>query len=108
MAMKIRPGEMIRSTWAKPFFSESVSSVCLSRGAGELAADFTQEAGAVGNCGTEILGNRLSHIRQRVPHAEIHTSSSCGRISQNGHVLTGMVGGGPARIGIAAVVRGNH
>src|SRR5882762_10367594 len=105
--MKIRPGEMIRSTCAEPFFPMSVLSECLSRGVGELTADFTQEAGAVGNRGTEILGNRLSHIRQRVAHAEVHARTASGRISQNGHVLTGMVGGGPARIGSAAVVRGN-
>src|SRR5436309_8601102 len=108
MAMKIRPGEMIRSTRAEPFFSWSASSACLSRGVGELAADFTQEAGAVGNRGAEILGNRLSHIRQRVSHAEVHARTTCGRISENRHVFTGMVGGGPARIGVAAVVGGNH
>src|SRR6266853_522329 len=51
--MKIRPGEMIRSTWAEPSFPVSVRTECLSRGAGKMA------------------------------------------------------GGGPARIGIATVVRGN-
>src|SRR6266853_853871 len=87
--MKIRPGEMIRSTWAEPSFPVSVRTECLSRGAGKLAGDLTQEAGAVGNCGAEILGNGLPQI------------------GQNRHVFTGMVGGGPARIGIATVVRGN-
>src|SRR6266851_370205 len=63
---------------------------------------------AMGNGAGEILGNRLPHVRERRAYAEIHAGACVRRVGQNGNIFARMVGGGPARIGIAAVVCSDH
>ena len=62
----------------------------------------------MGNCGAEIFGDRLAHVRECGADAEIHPGMCLRRVGEDRDVLAGMVGGGPARIGIAAVIRGDQ
>src|SRR5260370_14531944 len=71
-------------------------------------AKLSKKTLAVRNCAGEILGNRLPHIGERLAHAEIHARASVRRGRHNGNIFTRMVGGGPARIAIAAVVCSDH
>src|SRR5882762_3034735 len=73
-----------------------------------LLPHFAQEALPVGNRAAKILRDGLPHIRQCVPHSQVHARPASRRIRQNRHVLPRMVRRRPARIGIAAVICGDH
>lgn len=45
-----------------------------------LLPHFTQEALSMGNRPVEILRNRLPHIRQRVPHAQVYARPASRRV----------------------------
>src|SRR5258708_33429519 len=108
METKIRPTDRSLSTTdSGPFFRVCVSYSFLSRGACKLAGNLMQEAGAMGDCGADILGNRLPHIRQSVSHPKVYTGPASRGIGENWHVLPRVVRRRPARIGVAAVIRGD-
>src|SRR5258708_15831740 len=80
-----------------------------------LTSSFSQETLSARNLGAKILGNGLPHVGQRFANAEIYTrrgplGSQGGRRrkSQDWHILARMVRRRPARIGIAAMIGGNH
>src|SRR6266478_1079466 len=73
-----------------------------------LLPHFAQEALPVGNRTAKILRDGLPHIRQCVPHSQVHARPASRRIRQNRHILPRMVRRRPARIGIAAVICGDH
>ena len=56
----------------------------------------------------ENFGDRLPHVGERLPDAQVGPGGDCRRVRQNGHVFARVIGGRPARIGIAAVVRGDQ
>src|SRR5258707_15750923 len=64
-----------------------------------LLLQLAQEASSMGNRRTEILSDGLPHIRQRIPHAQVHACPASRRIRQNRHVLPRVVRRRPARVG---------
>ena len=75
---------VLRSVATKEFSSTShesaVTAIASPYLATSLLPHFTQEAFSMRNRPIEILRNRLPHIRQRVPHSQVHARPACGRI----------------------------
>ncbi len=78
---------VLRSVATKEFSSTSQESTihgyCFTLPRDFIASllpHFTQEALSMRNRPIEILRNRLPHIRQRVPHSQVHARPACGRI----------------------------
>jgi len=67
-----------------------------------------RKALSVQNRGAEIPCDRLPHVRERFAYAPSSLPLPMQASTPKSDVLARMVGVGPAWIGIAAVVRGNH
>ena len=62
----------------------------------------------MGDGGAEIVGDGLAHVGESCACAEVCADGFCRRVGEDGDVLARMIGGGPAWVGITAVVGGNH
>src|SRR5579859_5754387 len=80
----------------------------LGSGGCRSLSEVAEETGSVRNCACKILCDSLSHVSERFAHAEVHGGARLGRVGQDRDVLARMVGGGPSRVGITAVIRGDH